>query len=82
MGRILIARGMRRALRDASPLVVSIYLKVSTEGAKYRRVVIPLFQSFIVIMIVIQGRRDSLRSTLAPGYHIPAPLALRPPHLT
>jgi hypothetical protein len=32
--------------------------------------VIPLFQSFIVIMIVIQGRRASLRSTLAPGYHI------------
>jgi hypothetical protein len=49
---------------------VSIYLKVSTEGAKYRRVVIPLFQSFIVKMIVIQGRRASLRSTLAPGYHI------------
>jgi hypothetical protein len=32
--------------------------------------VIPLFQSFTVYCFLIQGRRASLRSALAPGYHI------------
>jgi len=37
----------------------------------------PLFQSLDTIHITFQGRRASLRSALAPGYYIPAPLALK-----
>ena len=37
----------------------------------------PLFQSLDIICFISQGRRASLRSALAPGYYIPAPLALK-----
>jgi len=37
----------------------------------------PLFQSSNIICFPFQGRRASLRSELAPGYYIPAPLALK-----
>jgi hypothetical protein len=42
------------------------------EALKVRNImaVIPLFQSLTLIMFATQGRRVSLRSTLAPGYHI------------
>jgi len=36
-----------------------------------------LFQSLDAIYFTFQGRRASLRSALAPGYYIPAPLALK-----
>ena len=39
----------------------------------------PLFQSWDSIRFTFQGRRASLRSALAPGYYIPAPLALKNP---
>ena len=42
------------------------------EALKVRNIVlrIPLFQSFTSILNFSQGRRASLRSALAPGYHI------------
>ena len=71
--------------RSASPLVIGNQLK---RALKVRNTIaiITLFQSFTVVYAWIQGRRASLCSALAPGYHIPrlwrcapysAPLALR-----
>ena len=37
----------------------------------------PLLQSSYAVCFTFQGRRASLRSALAPGYYIPAPLALK-----
>jgi len=63
----MIARGKREA---RSPLVTGNQLK----GAlKVRNIIaiITLFQSFTVVYAWTQGRRASLCSALAPGYHIP-----------
>jgi hypothetical protein len=37
----------------------------------------PLFQSWSLGFPFFQGRRASLRSALAPGYYVAAPLALK-----
>src|SRR5262245_40353294 len=69
--RNMKARGKRGAHRNASPLVTRI--SFSGEHWKVRNInaIIPLFQSFTAIALSYQGRRTSLRSVLAPRFHIP-----------
>src|ERR1041384_7907728 len=63
------ARCKRRAQRDASPLVMRYKLK---RALKVRNIFgsTPLFQSFIVNLIVIQGQAASTARRVAPGYEI------------
>src|ERR1041384_2148769 len=67
--RNMIARGKRRAQRDASPLD---HNQVDYEALKERNTIddISHFQCSLQFISHNQGRRVSLCSPLAPGYHI------------
>src|ERR1041384_4524235 len=67
--RNMIARGKRRAQRDASPLD---HNQVDYEALKERNTTddISHFQCSLQFISHNQGRRVSLCSPLAPGYHI------------
>ena len=67
--RNMIARGKRRARRGASPLDNKNKFGASTESAKYQSLYSALSE-LAVIGPLAQGRRASLCSALAPGYHI------------
>ena len=62
--RNMKARGKREAKRSASPLDSQIIFEESTESAKYHCWLLRSFQSFTVLMFIIQGRRARFASHL------------------
>jgi hypothetical protein len=72
------ARGKREAKRSAPPLekCATSFPALKERHNSLRGIRISHFQCSWVSYDLHQGRRASLRFTLAPGFHIYAPLAL------
>src|ERR1051326_4922149 len=65
------SQGKREAQRNASPLVTRNNFEQSTESAKYKCQLFRSYRASRPSRTYDQGRRASLCSALAPGFHIP-----------
>jgi len=68
--RNIIARGKRAAKRSASPLDHNHNDCEALKERNKQMTICRTFSALFNLFLPIQGRRASLRSALAPGYHI------------